>query len=161
MRFAEIKAKTESACTAAGRGDVTLIAVSKLQPLQRVITVLEAGHRVFGENRVQEAAGKWPDLMTRFAGCDLHLLGPLQSNKARQAAALFSTIHTLDRPKLATILARLAQDNGASPDLFVQVNTGGEPQKGRHRACGGGQLRGRLPRHGFARGGPDVHPPGG
>ena len=133
MSFVEVKAKIESACADAGReqgrGNVTLIAVSKLQPLQRVITVLEAGHRVFGENRVQEAGGKWPALMDRFTGCDLHLLGPLQSNKARQATALFSTIHTLDRPKLATILARLAQDNGASPDLFVQVNTGGEPQK--------------------------------
>jgi PLP dependent protein len=110
-------------------GDVTLVAVSKMQPNERVEAVLEQGHRVFGENRVQEAAGKWPDFAQRYSGLDLHLLGPLQTNKARQAVELFDTIHSLDRPKLAKTLARLAQERGACPDLFVQVNTGEEDQK--------------------------------
>jgi pyridoxal phosphate enzyme (YggS family) len=107
----------------------TLIAVSKVQPNERVAAVLDQGHRVFGENKVQEAAGKWPDFRETYTGIDLHLIGPLQTNKARQAFALFQTIHTLDRPKLAATFARLAQETGACPDLFVQVNTGEEPQK--------------------------------
>tara|TARA_R110002049_G_scaffold44333_5_gene130017 strand:- start:68391 stop:69044 length:654 start_codon:yes stop_codon:yes gene_type:complete len=115
----------------AGRapGSVTLIAVSKVQPDSRVREVLEQGHRCFGENKVQEAAGKWPDFRKDFDGIDLHLIGPLQSNKVRQAMELANAIHTLDRPKLANALARLAQDLGRCPDLFVQVNTGEEPQK--------------------------------
>ncbi len=108
---------------------VRLIAVSKLQPLERVVAVLEQGHRVFGENRVQEAAGKWPDLKQRFDGVELHLIGPLQTNKARQAMELFDAIHTIDRPKLARTIARLAGELGHCPRLFVQVNTGEEPQK--------------------------------
>ncbi|MGB2409888.1 MAG: YggS family pyridoxal phosphate-dependent enzyme, partial [Paracoccaceae bacterium] len=95
----------------------------------RVEQVLEQGHKVFGENRVQEAAGKWPAFRARFDAVDLHLLGPLQTNKARQAVELFDTIHSLDRPKLASTLARLAQETGRCPDLFVQINTGKEPQK--------------------------------
>ena len=110
-------------------GSVCLIAVSKIQPLERVESVLQLGHRIFGENRVQEAAGKWPDLQQRYGDCELHLLGPLQTNKARQAMELFDVIHSLDRPKLATTLARLAQEAGKCPGLFIQVNTGEEPQK--------------------------------
>jgi len=94
-----------------------------------VEAVLEAGHRLFGENRVQEAAGKWPEFRTRFDDITVHLIGPLQSNKARQAFDLFEAIHSVDRPKLAKTLARLAQEVGHCPDLFVQVNTGEESQK--------------------------------
>jgi len=90
---------------------------------------LRAGHRSFGENRVQEAAGKWPGFRERFDGITLHLIGPLQTNKARQAMDLFQAIHSVDRPKLARMLARLAQEAGHCPDLFIQVNTGEEPQK--------------------------------
>ncbi|MDX1743741.1 MAG: YggS family pyridoxal phosphate-dependent enzyme, partial [Ruegeria sp.] len=86
-------------------------------------------HRCFGENRVQEAAGKWPRFTEQFPDVDLHLIGPLQTNKARQAFDLFSTIHSVDRPKLAKTLARLAQETGKCPDLFIQVNTGEEDQK--------------------------------
>ena len=110
-------------------GSVRLIAVSKVQPLERVEAVLEQGHRLFGENRVQEAQAKWPDFTSRYDGVELHLIGPLQSNKARTAMELFDAIHTLDRPKLATTLARLAQEMGQCPELMIQVNTGEEPQK--------------------------------
>lgn len=131
MSLSEISLAIARAEDTAGRarGSVRLIAVSKVQPLDRVEAVLEEGHRLFGENRVQEAAGKWPAFRDRFEGIDLHLIGPLQSNKARQAMELFDAIHTLDRPKLATTLARLAQDLGRCPDLMIQVNTGAEPQK--------------------------------
>ncbi len=117
--------------TAAGRapGSVELIAVSKVQPNERVEAVLEEGHRVFGENRVQEAAGKWPEFREKFSDVDLHLIGPLQTNKARQAMELVNAIHSVDRPKLATTLARLAQELGLCPELFIQVNTGEEEQK--------------------------------
>lgn len=131
MGLAEIDAKVRAAEAAAGRaaGSVTLIAVSKVQPLERVVAVLEQGHRVFGENYVQEAAGKWPDLRARFGTVDLHMIGPLQTNKAKVAVDLFDAIHTVDRPSLAEKLARLAQVRGRCPQLFVQVNTGEEPQK--------------------------------
>lgn len=131
MSLTEIAQRMAAACDAAGRAasDVSLIAVSKVQPDARVEAVLEAGHRVFGENRVQEAAGKWPRFRDRFAGVELHLLGPLQTNKARQAIELFDVIHSVDRPKLARSLARLAQETGACPEVFVQVNTGEEAQK--------------------------------
>ena len=131
MSLAEITAKVADACSTAGRaGDsVTLIAVSKVQPLERVESVLAQGHRVFGENYVQEAAGKWPDLQARFGRVELHMIGPLQTNKAKVAVELFDVIHTLDRPSLAEKLARLAQERGTSPALFMQVNTGEEPQK--------------------------------
>jgi len=94
-----------------------------------VQAVLETGHKTFGENRVQEALGKWPDFQQNFGEMDLHLIGPLQTNKARQAVELFGTIHSVDRPKLAITLAKLAQERGASPAIFIQVNTGEEPQK--------------------------------
>ena len=110
-------------------GSVELIAVSKVQPNERVRDVLEQGHAVFGENRVQEAAGKWPEFKEQFTGISVHLIGPLQTNKARQAFELFDAIHSLDRPKLAQTFARLAQDMGRCPNLFVQVNTGEEEQK--------------------------------
>ncbi len=131
MSLHDIAARIQKAESAAGRpeGSVKLIAVSKVQPNERVRSVLDEGHRCFGENRVQEAAGKWPDFMPDYSDIDLHLIGPLQTNKARQAIELFSTIHSVDRPKLAKTLARLAQEVGTCPDLFIQVNTGEEEQK--------------------------------
>ena len=131
MSLAEITRRIRAAEVAHGRlsGSVQLIAVSKVQPLDRVIAVLDEGHRLFGENYVQETASKWPDLRARFAGVQVHMIGPLQTNKAKQAVELFEAIHSVDRPSLAEKLARLAQDRGRSPDLFVQVNTGEELQK--------------------------------
>lgn len=131
MSLSEIKSRITAAETAAGRapGSVELIAVSKVQPNERVKAVLEEGHRIFGENRVQEAAGKWPEFREKFSDVDLHLIGPLQTNKARQAMELVNAIHSVDRPKLATTLARLAQELGHCPELFIQVNTGEEEQK--------------------------------
>ncbi len=131
MGLHDITDRIAKAEAEAGRapGSVKLIAVSKVQPNARVEAVLETGHRVYGENRVQEAAGKWPEFRTRFDDIELHLIGPLQTNKARQALELFNAIHTLDRPKLAQTLARLAQEVGQCPPLFVQVNTGEEDQK--------------------------------
>ncbi|MBR9890545.1 YggS family pyridoxal phosphate-dependent enzyme [bacterium] len=131
MGLTDIRERVAKAEAKAGRpeGSVQLIAVSKVQPIERVEAVLEQGHRLFGENKVQEAQGKWPALKERFEGVDVHLIGPLQTNKARQAMELFSAIHAVDRPKLANTLARLAQEMGNCPDLFVQVNTGEEPQK--------------------------------
>ncbi|MCE8547715.1 YggS family pyridoxal phosphate-dependent enzyme [Ruegeria pomeroyi] len=131
MSLQEITNRIARAEQAAGRpeGSVKLIAVSKVQPNERVEAVLEQGHRIFGENRVQEAAGKWPAFMERYEGVELHLIGPLQTNKTRQAMELVHAIHSVDRPKLATALARLAQEMGKCPDLFIQVNTGEEDQK--------------------------------
>ncbi|MGK8234836.1 YggS family pyridoxal phosphate-dependent enzyme [Roseovarius sp. MS2] len=131
MGLSEIRARMDKACTAAGRApqDVELIAVSKVQPAERVAAVLDQGHRVFGENRVQEAAGRWPAFQDRYTDIVLHLIGPLQSNKARQAMEMFQAIHSVDRPKIAQGIARLAQEMGRCPDLFLQVNTGEEPQK--------------------------------
>ena len=131
MTLHDITARMAKAEAAAGRpaGAVSLIAVSKEQPDDRVAAVLEQGHRIFGENKVQEAAGKWPGFRTQYDGIALHLIGPLQTNKARQAMELADCIHTLDRPKLANTIARLAQEIGRCPDLFVQVNTGEEVQK--------------------------------
>jgi pyridoxal phosphate enzyme (YggS family) len=131
MALTDISERMAAALATAGRSAdaAQLIAVSKVQPNERVAAVLAEGHRCFGENKVQEAAGKWPDFRTQYDGIDLHLIGPLQSNKARQAFELFQTIHTLDRPKLATTFARLAQEMGHCPDMFIQVNTGEEPQK--------------------------------
>jgi pyridoxal phosphate enzyme (YggS family) len=131
MSLSEIRTRLTEAERRAGRpeGSVTLIAVSKQQPDARVEEVLREGHRVFGENRVQEAAGKWPGLRDRFDGIELHLIGPLQTNKARQAMELCDAIHSVDRSKLASTLARLAQEIGSCPQLFIQVNTGEEPQK--------------------------------
>lgn len=131
MALAEITARIGQAERDAGRapGSVTLIAVSKVQPMDRMEQVLGEGHRIFGENYVQEAGGKWPRWKQDFPGVQLHMIGPLQTNKAKVAVELFDVIHTLDRPSLAERLARLAETRGESPDLFVQVNTGAEPQK--------------------------------
>ncbi|MBU2962040.1 YggS family pyridoxal phosphate-dependent enzyme [Citreicella sp. C3M06] len=131
MGLTDIRERIAKACAAAERNaeDVQLIAVSKVQPNARVEAVLDQGHRLFGENKVQEAQGKWPEFMQRYDGVQVHLLGPLQTNKARAAMELFSAIHSVDRPKLAQTLARLAQETGACPDLFLQVNTGEEEQK--------------------------------
>ena len=125
---ADILARMAAAARAAGRdaGDITLVAVSKLQPEARVAAVLSAGQRVFGENRVQEAIGRWKD---RREGLELRLIGPLQTNKAREACAFFDVIETLDRPRLAVAIARETQRLGRQPRLYVEVNTGEEPQK--------------------------------
>lgn len=128
MGLVHIAERVRRAEVLAGRR-VTLIAVSKLQPLTRVEAVLSQGHRVFGENYVQEAAGKWPALRERFGPVAVHMVGPLQTNKAKLAVELFDAIHTVDRPSLAQKLAGLAQARGMCPEVFVQVNTGEEPQK--------------------------------
>ncbi|MDB5590216.1 YggS family pyridoxal phosphate-dependent enzyme [Enterovirga sp.] len=116
----------------AGRepSSVTLVAVSKTVPADRIEPVLQAGQRVFGENYVQESAAKWPALREAHPGCELHLLGPLQSNKAQAAVALFDVIHSLDRPSLAAALATAQAKTGRRPRVLCQVNTGEEPQKG-------------------------------
>ena len=110
-------------------GSTKIIAVSKVQPIDRIEAVLKQGHRVFGENRIQEAQSKWPAFKQQYPDVELHIIGPLQTNKTRAAMELADSIHTLDRPKLAKNIARLAQDLGKCPELFVQVNTGGEEQK--------------------------------
>ena len=109
--------------------EVKLIAVSKVQPNERIEAVLEQGHRVFGENRVQEAQSKWPAFKEKYEDVELHIIGPLQTNKTRVAMEIADSIHTLDRLKLAKNIARIAQEIGKCPELFVQVNTGEEPQK--------------------------------
>ena len=131
MSLENIRDRIAAAEARAGReaGSVKLIAVSKKQPEARVEAVLDAGQRVFGENRMQEAAGRWPPLAERYSGIELHLVGPLQTNKARQAVELIDAIHSVDRARLARTLARLADETGRCPDIFVQVNTGEEPQK--------------------------------
>lgn len=110
-------------------GSVTLVAVSKTFDAPEIRPVLEAGHRTFGENRVQEAQAKWPALREEFPGIELHLIGPLQSNKAKEAVVLFDVIETVDREKIAAELAREMSRQGRAPKLYVQVNTGLEPQK--------------------------------
>ena len=131
MGLNDIQTRIADAAEKAGRAAdaVKLIAVSKVQPNERVQAVLEQGHRVFGENRVQEAAGKWPGFREQFDGVELHIIGPIQSNKIRSAMQLADAIHTVDRPKMANGIARIAQELGSCPDLFIQVNTGEEPQK--------------------------------
>ena len=131
MELDEIKARIRAAERAAGRpdGSVSLIAVSKLQPEDRVLAVLDAGQRVFGENYVQEAQGKWPGWRERFPDVRLHMIGPLQSNKARAAVALFDAIHTLNHMSLTRKLTAAIEAESRAPKLFIQVNTGDEPQK--------------------------------
>lgn len=108
---------------------VTLVCVTKTFPAEDVVPLLEAGHRVYGENRVQEAMGKWPSLRERFPDIELHLIGPLQSNKTREAVETFDVIQSIDREKIAKALAEEIARSGKHPRLFVQVNTGAEPQK--------------------------------
>ncbi len=131
MSLTDIKARVAAAEVAAGRApdSVELIAVSKVQPKERIDAVLGEGHRIFGENRVQEAEGRWPTFKEQYPGIELHLIGPLQTNKTRAAMALFDAIHSVDRPKLARSIARIADETSASPEIFVQVNTGDENQK--------------------------------
>lgn len=127
----EMEARIEAAEKEAGRtaGAVTLVAVSKTFGLDAVRPVLEAGHRVFGENRVQEAQAKWPALKEEYGDVELHLIGPLQSNKAKDAVALFDVIETVDREKIARELAREMEKQGRRLRLYVEINTGSEPQK--------------------------------
>ena len=126
-----VKAQIEAAGKAAGRapGEVTLVAVGKVQPVEKVEAALAQGQRIFGENRVQEAQGKWPELKARYPDVTLHLIGPLQTNKAADAIALFDVIETVDRPKLARVLAAEMKKQGRMLECFVQVNTGEEDQK--------------------------------
>ena len=128
-RHADVAARIAAAARRAGRApeDVTLVAASKRQPAASIDAALEAGQRVFGENRVQEAYAHWGE--RNVDGLELHLIGPLQTNKALDAVRLFHTIQTLDRPKLARHIARASEAVGRAPELFVQVNTGEEPQK--------------------------------
>ncbi|MEO9900109.1 YggS family pyridoxal phosphate-dependent enzyme [Nisaea sp.] len=126
-----VKAQIVAAEKTAGRvsGDVTLVAVGKVQPVEKVEAALAEGQRVFGENRVQEAQGKWPELKARYPDVTLHLIGPLQTNKVVDAVALFDVIETVDRPKLARVLAVEMKKQGRVLECFVQVNTGEEDQK--------------------------------
>jgi PLP dependent protein len=130
-RLSTIKTRMAQACRAAGRepAAATLIAVSKTFDAAEIRPVLAAGHRTFGENRVQEAAGKWPGLRSEFAHVELHLIGPLQSNKAKEAVTLFDCIHTIDRPKIAHAIAAEMARQAKPLTLFIQVNTGAEAQK--------------------------------
>ena len=129
--LARVRGEIAAACRDAGRetSDVTLIAVSKTFPADAIEPVIAAGQRVFGENRVQEAKAKWPALRAAHPGIELHLIGPLQSNKAKEAVALFDAIHSVDRPSIAEALAKEIAKQGRHPLLFVEVNTGEEPQK--------------------------------
>jgi pyridoxal phosphate enzyme (YggS family) len=131
MSLSEIQSQIAAAEASADRpaGSVKLLAVSKVQPNERVKRVLDQGHRLFGENKVQEAAGKWPNFQLEFPDASVHLIGPLQTNKVKQAVSLFDAIHTLDRIKLAKKLATEVQAQGKAPEMFIQVNTGEEPQK--------------------------------
>jgi pyridoxal phosphate enzyme (YggS family) len=129
--LATVHHEIAAAAQRAGRdpADVTLVAVSKTFGPDAIEPVIAAGQRVFGENRVQEAKAKWPALRARYPDLALHLIGPLQSNKARDAVALFDVIHTVDRPSLCEALAREMAKQSRQPTLLVQVNTGAEPQK--------------------------------
>jgi len=129
--LARVRAEIARACRDAGRDppSVTLVAVSKTFGPEAIEPVIAAGQRVFGENRVQEAKAKWPPLLAKHAGLSLHLIGPLQSNKAKEAVAMFDAIHSVDRPSLCEALAKEIAKQGRQPLLFVEINTGAEPQK--------------------------------
>ena len=131
MTLSIINSKIEHAERSSGRaiGSTQLIAVSKVQPNKRVLSVLEQGHTIFGENKVQEAHGKWPMFRENFSDIKIHLIGPLQSNKVKQAVELFDAIHTVDRLKLAQKLSNEIQTQGKAPEMFIQINTGEEEQK--------------------------------
>jgi pyridoxal phosphate enzyme (YggS family) len=130
-RLTAVRREIEVAARDARRdpADVTLVAISKTFGIEAIEPVIAAGQRVFGENRVQEAKAKWPALKERHPGLELHLVGPLQSNKAKEAVALFDAIHTVDRPSLCEALAKEIAKQGRAPTLLVEVNTGAEPQK--------------------------------
>jgi pyridoxal phosphate enzyme (YggS family) len=131
MTLSVINSKIKQAEKSADRtiGSTQLIAVSKVQPNERVLNVLDQGHKIFGENKVQEANGKWPAFHENFSNVKVHLIGPLQSNKVKQAVALFDAIHTVDRLKLAQKLSNEVQTQGKAPEMFIQINTGEEKQK--------------------------------
>ena len=131
MTLSVINSKIEKAEKSSGRaiGSTQLIAVSKVQPNERILNVLEQGHTIFGENKVQEAHGKWPMFRENFPKSKVHLIGPLQSNKVKQAVELFDAIHTVDRLKLAQKLSNEIQIQGKAPEMFIQINTGEEKQK--------------------------------
>jgi pyridoxal phosphate enzyme (YggS family) len=130
-RLASVRARIAAAAQDAKRepSSVHLVAVTKTFGAEQIRPVLAAGHRTFGENRVQEAKAKWPELRERYSGIDLHLIGPLQSNKAKEAVALFDAIHSIDRPKIAEAIAQEMARQDRQLQLFIQVNTGEEPQK--------------------------------
>ena len=160
-RLSEIRARIEKARKRFGPPPetVTLVAVSKTFDAEAVRPFLEAGQRVFGENRVQEAAGKWPELRAAFPDVELHLIGPLQTNKAREAVALFDVIETVDRDKLAGVLRAEMTRAGRELPVFVQVNIGGEAQKAGIAVGRGGGIRRPVPRRAWAqRCRADVHP---
>jgi pyridoxal phosphate enzyme (YggS family) len=129
--LADVEQEIARACKEArrDRASVTLIAVSKTFAAETIVPVIKAGQRVFGENRVQEAKAKWPGLISAYPGLALHLIGPLQSNKAKEAVALFDAIHSIDRPSICEALAKQIDSQKRRPELFVQLNTGEEPQK--------------------------------
>jgi PLP dependent protein len=130
QRFEQVKDRIASAKGALRESaDVVLVVVSKTFPPESIRPVIEAGHRIFGENRVQEAERKWPGLKAQFPDLELHLIGPLQSNKAKEAVALFDVIETIDREKIAAAISAEIRKQGKEPRLYVQVNTGSEPQK--------------------------------
>ncbi len=130
-QLALVKQRIKNAALIAGRlpSDVNLIVVSKTFDIEDIIPILESGHRVFGENRVQEAMSKWPQLRKRYPDIELHLIGPLQTNKVGEAVSHFDVIQTLDRPKLLTALTKEMEKQGAKTKMMIQVNTGREPQK--------------------------------
>ncbi len=130
-RLAGVMTRIAAAARAARRNpdSVNLVAVTKTFGAEHITPVLDAGHRMFGENRVQEAKAKWPALRERYADVELHLIGPLQSNKAKEAVALFDAVHTVDRPKIAQAIAHEMAKQGRRPKLFIEVNTGAEAQK--------------------------------
>lgn len=129
--LAAVEEAVERACKEArrDRASVTLVAVSKTFDAAAILPVIKAGQTVFGENRVQEAKAKWPGLISAYPGLSVHLIGPLQSNKAKEAVALFDAIHSVDRPSLCEALAKEFRAQSRRPQLFVQLNTGEEPQK--------------------------------
>jgi len=131
QRMEDLRARLEAAAQRAGRdaAEVITLAISKTKPVEAITPFLDLGHRCFGENRVQEANEKWPPLRAQYDAIELHLVGPLQSNKVEQAVALFDVIQTLDRPKVAAALAKAGDKHGSLPALYIQVNTGEEPQK--------------------------------
>ncbi|MGZ3198253.1 MAG: YggS family pyridoxal phosphate-dependent enzyme [Croceibacterium sp.] len=138
-RLSHVRERIAHACKVADRegGEVTLVAISKTHPAEAIEPLLEAGQRVFGENRVQEAQAKWPALRERWPGTELHLVGSLQSNKAEDAVELFDCIHSLDRPSLVSALGKAMDKAGRQVPCFVQVDIGDEPQKG---GCAVGEL---------------------
>ena len=131
IALADVSGRIADAARASGRepASVHLVAVTKTFGPDEIVPVLDAGHRTFGENRVQEARAKWPALRERYPSIDLHLIGPLQSNKAKEAVQLFDAIHSIDRPKIAEAIAQESARQGKRLQLFVQVNTGEEAQK--------------------------------